>query len=628
MPPTRIKRSNTSSAVPASLEDGEIAINQADGRLYYHTSVGGVSYLAGGTSSGISIADADARYANVSGDNITGAFSIGGSAVVVTSDSRLSDARTPTSHSHGNLTNAGAIGSTSGLPVITTTSGVLTTGTFGSTAGTFCQGNDPRLSGSGSSTIGDGSVITAKLADGAVTYAKIQNVSATDKLLGRSTAGAGVVEEIACTSVGRSVISSSTQSAARTALGLSTVASSGLYADLTGAPNVTGSTSFFAANNTPLAVGAKYVSTGGAVYFGATSSASFPDAAISNAFGSTLMVLQNGGNVGIGVSSPATKLDVRRNYSYVSFCDSYYMTAAFGPREVNDGYGTIIYSWDGYVTYNYWQEDYSSGLFTLCRVAGGVNSGSLFAVSSTGNVGIGTTTPVAKLDVRGSAALNPGSWGAPAVTSNVDSRSGMWFPAANSVAFSTNGGEQVRIDSAGRVGIGTSSPTERLYVAGAVRAVDGIVFGDTTVLSPPTFTSGTLSDYEEGAWTPRWIGTTTTPACTYNTFLTYGIYTKVGRQVFLSARLLLTAYSGGSGSLRVTGVPFPVRATTDGYACGFVSFTSGWSGQAPSRVYIDAGTNQIIFRIDVTSVNQQNIPTTYANATSDCIFSLSYITDI
>lgn len=42
-------------------------------------------------------------------------------------DARLSDARTPTTHTHGNLTNAGAIGSTSGQIVVTTASGVLTT---------------------------------------------------------------------------------------------------------------------------------------------------------------------------------------------------------------------------------------------------------------------------------------------------------------------------------------------------------------------------------------------------------------------------------------------------------------------------------------------------------------------
>ena len=51
-------------------------------------------------------------------------------------------------HAHGNITNAGAIGTTSGLPVVTTTSGVLTTGAFGNTGGTICQGNDSRLSDS------------------------------------------------------------------------------------------------------------------------------------------------------------------------------------------------------------------------------------------------------------------------------------------------------------------------------------------------------------------------------------------------------------------------------------------------------------------------------------------------
>ncbi|MDD2999939.1 MAG: hypothetical protein PHV05_12830, partial [Candidatus Riflebacteria bacterium] len=48
-------------------------------------------------------------------------------------DSRLSDARTPVSHTHGNITNAGAIGSTANLPVITGTSGVLSAGAWSST---------------------------------------------------------------------------------------------------------------------------------------------------------------------------------------------------------------------------------------------------------------------------------------------------------------------------------------------------------------------------------------------------------------------------------------------------------------------------------------------------------------
>jgi len=70
------------------------------------------------------------------------------------------------------------------------------------------------------STIGFGTVATSGIADDAVTYAKIQNVSATDKLLGRSTAGAGDVEEITCTAFGRSLIDDAAASNARTTLGL------------------------------------------------------------------------------------------------------------------------------------------------------------------------------------------------------------------------------------------------------------------------------------------------------------------------------------------------------------------------------------------------------------------------
>lgn len=50
------------------------------------------------------------------------------------------------SHTHGNITNAGAIGSTTNLPIITTTSGVLIASSFGTGANTFCVGNDARLS--------------------------------------------------------------------------------------------------------------------------------------------------------------------------------------------------------------------------------------------------------------------------------------------------------------------------------------------------------------------------------------------------------------------------------------------------------------------------------------------------
>lgn len=51
------------------------------------------------------------------------------SGYVTTDDSRLSDARTPTSHTHGNITNDGKVGSDSGKILVTTTGGAVTTST-------------------------------------------------------------------------------------------------------------------------------------------------------------------------------------------------------------------------------------------------------------------------------------------------------------------------------------------------------------------------------------------------------------------------------------------------------------------------------------------------------------------
>jgi hypothetical protein len=58
----------------------------------------------------------------------------------------LSGAYASPTHTHGNLTNAGAIGTTANLPLKTGTNGVIEAGSFSNTAGSFCEGNDARLS--------------------------------------------------------------------------------------------------------------------------------------------------------------------------------------------------------------------------------------------------------------------------------------------------------------------------------------------------------------------------------------------------------------------------------------------------------------------------------------------------
>lgn len=66
---------------------------------------------------------------------------------------------------------------------------------------------------------------TVGIADAAVTYAKIQNVSATNRVLGRSSAGAGVVEEITCTAAGRDLIDDADAAAQRTTLSVPEITS-------------------------------------------------------------------------------------------------------------------------------------------------------------------------------------------------------------------------------------------------------------------------------------------------------------------------------------------------------------------------------------------------------------------
>ena len=118
--------------------------------------------------------------------------------VVQGNDSRLSDARTPTAHASSHLS-----GGSDPIAIATTTArGTVELATDGEVAASVAvQGNDSRLSNSrppnGTAT-GDltGSYPAPTIAALAVTYAKMQNVSATSRILGRVTAGAGVIEEL------------------------------------------------------------------------------------------------------------------------------------------------------------------------------------------------------------------------------------------------------------------------------------------------------------------------------------------------------------------------------------------------------------------------------------------------
>jgi hypothetical protein len=66
-----------------------------------------------------------------------------------------------------------------------------------------------------------GAIVNADInASAAIAFSKLANVSATDRLLGRSTAGAGAIEEVTCTAAGRALIDDADADAQRTTLGV------------------------------------------------------------------------------------------------------------------------------------------------------------------------------------------------------------------------------------------------------------------------------------------------------------------------------------------------------------------------------------------------------------------------
>jgi hypothetical protein len=63
--------------------------------------------------------------------------------------------------------------------------------------------------------------------------------------------------------------------------------------------------------------------------------------------------------------------------------------------------------------------------------------------------------------------IGAGTAAAPSLIPLGDPNTGIWFPAADTVAISTGGSERLRVTSAGDVGIGTASPSSKLEISGS-----------------------------------------------------------------------------------------------------------------------------------------------------------------
>ena len=199
------------------------------------------------------------------------------------------------------------------------------------------------------------------------------------------------------------------------------------------------------------------------------------------------MRITSSGNVGIGDTNPslynalgsARQLVVGSSggstVTITSGTSSYgHLAFATGTATDNDEYLGLI---------QYYHVDNSMRLYT--------NSTEKLRIASSGNVGIGTTSPAVKLAVSNNGAegieLVPSGGGEPIIQSY--NRSGAAFTSlrvtASDLKFYAGSSptERMRIDSSGNVGIGTSSPTG---------------FSGYTSLDINNATSGAIIDLSQG----------------------------------------------------------------------------------------------------------------------------------
>jgi len=86
------------------------------------------------------------------------------------------------------------------------------------------------------------------------------------------------------------------------------------------------------------------------------------------------------------------------------------------------------------------------------------------------------TTAAVTIDTSQRAAFVAGTAALPAITTTGDTNTGIWFPAADTIAFTEGGVESMRITSAGYVGIGTTGPAAKLDVNGGA-LIQGLTVG-------------------------------------------------------------------------------------------------------------------------------------------------------
>jgi hypothetical protein len=142
-----------------------------------------------------------------------------------------------------------------------------------------------------------------------------------------------------------------------------------------------------------------------------------------------------------------------------------------------------------------------------------------------------------------------------------------------STAITINSDNNVAL--AGNIGLGGATPTT---------SGTGITFPATQSAST---NANTLDDYEEGTFTATLtsaVAPTTPPTSIY------AAYTKIGRIVTIQAYFANADTSGGSGEMRVTGLPFTSQNVANSFIFGSVYRAGIGSGDLVCALTVNATT--------------------------------------
>ena len=262
----------------------------------------------------------------------------------------------------------------------------------------------------------------------------------------------------------------------------------------------------------------------------------------------------------------------------------------------------------------------------------------IFAAAGTGtsvglNVGSGKTLSVAgTLSVTGSATViefADGTAAAPSITNDGDTNTGIFFPAADTIAFSEGGAEAMRIDGSGRVGIGNTDPQSKLNVdIGNISGTLGQTNQSNILLGNAGASAGNLVQmlfgYATNATTyaPAALGFVATSAAG-NTkgdlvFGTRNVTTDTApterARIDSSGNLLVGTTSTSStsgtglkitaGSSQADSLSIVTGATTD---AGLTTYQLYSTGASAYRFYVGAGGTVFATSIVITAISDQRL---------------------